>query len=167
MKVYRPLIKHHRLQRYILWLLAMLSWVGAVMFANRAIGARHNRQRGDITLAHLSRWVGNLIVTRATAIARATGKRQHTWRYSRFQRPTAFRRSLLGAKIRRLLKHKDPAAHIAQLITVLRNLDAHAAQLALNARHRRRRLVRIVPTIAPCARPRGEPAPPPALADSS
>lgn len=166
MKVYRPIIQHHRLQRYALWLLAMLSWVGAVMFANLPISARHNRQRGDITLAQLSRWVANLIGARAVALARPR-QRQQVWRYSRFKRPSGFRRSMLGAKLRRLLKHKDPRTHIAQLIAVLRDLDTHAAQLAYNARYRRRRLVRIVPPIAPCALFLGSRASSPALRDSS
>jgi hypothetical protein len=166
MKPYRPIIQYHRLQRYALWLLAMLSWVGAVMFASPPISARHNRQRGDITLTQLSRWVANLIGARAVALARPR-QRQHAWRFSRFKRPSHFRRSLLGAKLRRLLKHRDPRAQIAQLIGVLRDLDAHAAQLAYNARHRRRRLVRIVPPIAPAEVLREPSAHEPALADSS
>lgn len=123
MQVYRPIIPRRRLQRLVLWLLATLSWVAAVMFADRSISARYNRQRGDIALTHLSRWVGNLIMARAAAILRLTRRRQHLRRHTRIQRPSGLRRSLLGAKLRRMLKHKDARTMIAQLITVLRNLD--------------------------------------------
>jgi hypothetical protein len=81
--------------------------------------------------------------------------------------PQPFRRSLLGSKLRRLLSHKDFAAHIRQLIAFLRNLDTHAAHLAHCMRRRRRRLFRTLPSIAPASALTGAPTPPPAFADSS
>jgi hypothetical protein len=77
-----------------------------------------------------------------------------------------FIRSLLGARLRRQLRHKDFATRIAQLTQLLRNLDQHARRLAQRLR-RLRRLWREVPAIAPAALMLGPPAPSPALADSS
>jgi hypothetical protein len=89
------------------------------------------------------------------------------WMRGRDKMQTHFVRSVLGARLRRLLKHADPATHIAHLIAFVRNLDKHAAHLAYCMRHCRRRLWRRVPEIAPAAQFFTAPAPMPALADSS
>jgi hypothetical protein len=144
MHSHRPILTQHRLQRLALWLLTLLHWIAAIWSANRPAHARHRRQRGDISLDWVSRWVGALITVRALNMLRPRPRRMRFlyWRPAFNARPSHFQRSLYGAKLRRALKHKDPATHIAQLIAVLRNLDAHAADLALRIRCRLRRLLR-------------------------
>ena len=71
-----------------------------------------------------------------------------------------------GAKLRRALNHKHAATHVAQLITVLSNLDVYAARLAYRLRHLRR-VWRIMPPIAPGGTIYGAPASSPAFSDSS
>ena len=168
MKLHRPVLTPHRLQRLVLWTLTMLSWVAAVMFANRRIGRRHASQRGDISIAWLTRVVSALIMIRALhIIGRTPRPRPRYWMRGRDTRPSHFQRSLFGARLRRLLKHKDPATHLAQLGTILRNLDTYAAHLARCLRGRRRRLFRTLPPIAPAVHVLGAPAPSPAVSDSS
>ena len=169
MQLFRPILTQHRLQRLALWLLTLLHWIAAIICANRPAHARHRRQRGDISLAWVSHWVGALITVRALNTLRPRPRRMRFlyWRPAFNTRPSHFQRSLYGAKLRRALKHKDPATHIAQLIAVLRNLDAHAAALALRIRSRLRRLLRAWLAIAPATRLLGAPALPPPLADSS
>ncbi len=168
MKLHRPVLTPHRLQRYILWTLAMLSWFAAVLFDNRTINTRRFHQRGHISIAWLTRMVSALIIIRALhMIGRSPRPRHRYWMRGRDTRPSHFQRSLFGARLRRLLKHKDPATHMAQLTRVLRNLDTHAAHLARCIRGRRRRLFRTVPPLAPAVALYGAPASSPAFADSS
>jgi hypothetical protein len=168
MKLHRQILTRRRLQSYILWTLAMLSWFAAVACSNRPIGNRRAEQRGDISLAWLARAVSALIMIRALhMIGRTPPPRQRYWMRGCDTRPSHFIRSLLGARLRRLLKHKDPATHVAQLISLLRNLDTHAAHLARCMRGRRRRLFRKLPNIAPTVTLIGPPAPSPAFANSS
>ena len=168
MKLHRPVLTQHRLQRSILWTLAMLSWFAAVLFDNRPIGKRHAKQRGGLSLAWLTRMVSALIMIRALhIIGRTPPLRQRYWMRGCDTRPSHFIRSLLGARLRRALNHKDPATHVAQLMRVLRNLDSYAAHLARCMRGRRRRLFRTLPSIAPATPLLGAPALPPAFANSS
>lgn len=166
MQTHRPILTQHRLQRLILWALAMLSWIAATLLADHSVNARHRAQRGDISFAWLTRLVTNLIFIRATQIGRFRRRPIIYWRHGRDLRRRHLRRSLLGSRLRRALKRKGAAEQIAQLIAVLRNLDAHAARLAHNVRHRRR-LWRNTPAIAPADALRGRVAFAPALADSS
>jgi NAD(P)H-dependent flavin oxidoreductase YrpB (nitropropane dioxygenase family) len=147
MKPYRPILKHHRLQRLVLWALVMLQWIAAAL-AGHGIGRRHLAQRGDVSLAWLTRFATDLLFIRATHIGRLRlrGPTRY-WRHGRDLRRRHFRRSLLGARLRRALKHKNLVTHIARLIGVLRDLDAHATRLWRNLR-RRRRLWRTTPPIA-------------------
>ena len=161
----RPILTQHRIQRYILWTLALLSWIAAVL-AGRHANARHVAQRGDVSLAWLTHRVANLMMIRAAHIGRLPRCTPKYWRHGRDLRRRHLRRSILGAKLRRVLKHRDLRQHITQLIAVLRNLDAYAAQLAHNIRHRRR-VWRIMPPIAEAVAVHGAPASSPALADSS
>jgi hypothetical protein len=168
MKLHRPILTQHRLQRLVLWTLTVLTWFGAVLFDNRPIRRRHAHQRGDISLAWLTRMVSALIMIRALhIIGRTPRPRPRYWMRGRDTRPSHFQRSLFGAGLRRMLKHKHPATHLAQLSTILRNLDAYAAHLARCMRGRRRRLFRRVPPIAPAVLFLGSPAPTPAFSDSS
>jgi hypothetical protein len=168
MKLHRPILTQHRLRRLVLWTLATLSWFAAVLLSNRPITRRHAMQRGDICLAWLTRAVSSLLMIRALHIIGRTPRlRPRYWMRGRDTRPSHFLRSLFGARLRRMLKHKDPATHIAQLICVLRNLHAYAAHLARCMRGRRRRLFRTLPPMAPAVTLRGAPAPTPAFSDSS
>ena len=168
MPTHHPILTSHRLQRYVLWALALVSWIAATAFANRPISARRARRFGDVSWLDLSHLVGNLLMIRALHMLGRVPplRRVPYWLRDRGARPSHFRRSLFGAKLRRALRHKDPATHLAQLIAVLRNLNAYAAHLARNIR-RRRRLLRLVPQIAAATLMLGPPAPPPAFSDSS
>jgi hypothetical protein len=166
MKLIRPILSTHRLRRLALWTLTVLHWIAANLIHQRAITPRHRTQRGDISLQWLARLVANLIAIRALHILGAQRKASY-WRHGRDLRRRHYRRSLLGSKLRRALKHRDLATHIAQLITLLRNLDKEGARLAFRIRHRLRRLWRIMPAIAPAEAPYGAPASSPALSDSS
>jgi hypothetical protein len=169
MQLYRPVLTQHRLQRFVLWTLVMLSWLAAILFGHRKLDARRAHQRGDVSLHSLTRLVTALLLVRALHIVGRAPNRRCVpyWLRGRDKIPTHFRRSFLGAKLRRRLTHPDPATHIAQLIALLRNLDKHAAHLAHCMLHRRRRLWRRVPAIASAALILGVPAPTPAFADSS
>ena len=169
MQTYRPILKQHRLQRLVLWALAMLQWLAAVLFSDRPVSFRHIQRIEDTTLSGLQRLVTGLVMARALnllARPRRSG-RIHYWRRGRNMRPRHWVRSLLGSKLRRALRHKDIATHIAQLIAVLRNLDKHAAHLAQRMRCKLRRLWRTTPPIAPATALCGTPPPLPAIANSS
>jgi hypothetical protein len=168
MQLYRPILTSHCLRRLVLWALTMLAWFAAVFFAKRDIGPRQLRQRGDVSLEALARMAATLLIIRALhIIGRAPRRRIHAWRHGRDLRRAHFRRSLLGSKLRRALHHKDAATRITQLISVLRNLDAHAAHLARRIRSGLRRLWRIGPCIAAATDLPAAPRLQPALADSS
>lgn len=164
MQTYRPIIHQRRLQRYVLWALALLAWVAAMLSGARHPKARHMRQRGDIDLVRLVR---SLLVARALNMLRMRLRhRVHTARHGRNLRPRHFIRSFFGANLRRALRHKENLQRVAKLIHVLRNLDAYAAQL-LKRFKLMRRVWTIAPPIAPCAALHGAPASPPAFSDSS
>jgi len=168
MQMHRPILTPHRLQRFILWTLAMLAWFGALMFVNAPLSPRHAMQRGDISPAWLTRAVTALLIIRALHILGRTPRpRVYYWVRNFGRRPSHFGRSLLGARLRRALKHKDPATHVARLVALLRNLDGYAGHLARCLRGRRRRLLRLTPPIAPATALASSPPCAPALADSS
>lgn len=56
----------HQRQRRVLWALAMLSWIVAVI-CGRAISSRQGRQRGHVTLDGLTRLTIRLMIVRAAA----------------------------------------------------------------------------------------------------
>ncbi len=143
----------------------MLSWIAAVL-AGRHVSARRLAQRGDISIAWLARLVTNLLMIRAGQLRPFGRGRPQYWRHGRDLRRSHFVRSILGAKLRRALRHKDLVTQIARLINVLTHLDTYAVRLAHNLR-RRGRLWHKAPSIAPAAPLLGAPAPSPALADSS
>ena len=161
-------LTQHRFRRTILWTLALLTWIAAVLTNNRALSARHQRQRFDIPLPWLTTLVGQLLIIRAGHLARLRlPKRIRYWRHGRDLHLSHLQRSVLGARVRRTLRHKDIRAWIANLITVLRNLDAHAAPLAQRMRRGLTRLLRNWGPIAPAPLRYGAPAPTPAFSDSS
>ena len=168
MHIYRPILTQHRVRRLALWALTMLQWIAAIVFSDRQVSVRHIKQRVDAICLHaLTRLVGNLIIARALLIVRPRRRPINFWRYGRNLHCAHFRRSLFGAKFRRALNDKDLARHIAKLIAALRNLDAYGRRLAHCIRHRRRRLWRTRPAIAPATPIFSAPVRLPALADSS
>jgi hypothetical protein len=167
MHSHRSILTQHRFQRLVLWTLTMLSWIAAVLSANRAVSARHRRGRFDISLPWLTQLVGKLLIVRAGQLARRRRKRIVYWRRGRDLRRSHLLRSALGARLRRKLKHQDIRVWLANLIGVLRDLDAHAAPLAQRLRRGLTRVWRWWGPIAPAVALCGAPAPMPALADSS
>jgi hypothetical protein len=163
----RFLTTPHRRQRLVLWAIAMLSWIAAVLFAEREITHRQLRQRRRASIDGLRRVVINLILLRARELSGLRPRKLRFWKHGRDLRTRHLIRSLVGSKLRRALKHKDPAMRIARLIGALRNLDAYAQHLALRMRRRLTRLWAITPAptfVAPLV---GLLAPAPAIADSS
>ncbi len=168
MQHHRRHVTQHRFRRIILWTLALLTWFAAVLTDTRAVSARHQRQRFDIPLPWLNTLVGQLLIIRAGQLARLRRPtRVIYWRRGRDLHLSHLQRSVLGARVRRTLRHKDIRTWIANLITILRNLDAHAAPLAQRMRRGLTRLLRLVPAIAPAVALYGAPASPPAFSDSS
>ena len=169
MQSHRPILNQHRLRRLALWTLAVLSWITAMMFHDRALTFRHVAQRLDlISLPWLTQLVSKLLVNRAAQLARLRPpKHIRYWRHGRDLHRPHMLRSVIGARPRRALRHKDIRAWLENLMAVLRNLDAYAAPLAKRFRRGLTRLWRILPPIAPAAALLGPPAPPPAVADSS
>jgi hypothetical protein len=168
MKPNRRYLTQHRFQRLILWTLAVLTWIAAILSTTRAVSTRHQRQRFDISLPWLTRVVGELLIVRAGRLAHLRRNKPILyWRRGRDLRRRHFMRSIVGSKLRRVLRHKHTATWIANLIAVLRNLDAYAAQLAQRLRRGLTRLWRMVAPIAQAIAPFRAPAPSPAFSDSS
>lgn len=163
-----PLISNHQRKRLTLWALTALGWLAGVLFGERGLDLRRIKQRGHhLCLDELTRTVLTLIVARALQFTKVrTSRRVHPWKHGRCLRRAHFIRSLLGARLRRQLWHKDFNTRIAQLIALLRNLDMHARRLAQRLR-KLRRLWRLAPPIAPAALILGAPAPSPALRNTS
>jgi hypothetical protein len=168
MQFHRLILNQHRLRRLALWTLAVLSWIAAMLFSDRPVTFRHVQQRFDlISLPWLTSLVGKLIIVRAGELARLRCAKHIYWRRGRDIRPPHLFRSVLGARLRRALTHKDARVWIANLIAALHNIDVHAARLA---KRLRRGLTRLWPTrsaIALAVPSLGPPAPPPAFSDSS
>ena len=169
MQSHRPILNQHRLRRLALWTLAVLSWIAAMLFHDRAVTFRHIQQRtGFISLPWLTDLVGKLLIARAAQLARLRRRRRLIyWRHGRDLHRPHIIRSVLGARLRRALKHRDIGAWIENLIRVLRNLDAYAMPLARRLRRGLTRLWPIVPPIASATLLLGPPAPSPAVADTS
>lgn len=139
----RPRLSPHRQSRLIAWALAMLLWLRSVLNISR----RHLRQRGAFfTLDRLARLITNLIVIRAAEIAGNRTPRRRLFRDRGVDlRRRHFRRSVIGARLRRALKHRDFDTRIAILIRALRDLEPLAARLAKRMRRRNTKLWAIVP----------------------
>jgi hypothetical protein len=169
MHIHRRHLTQHRFRRIILWTLALLTWIAAMLFGDRAVTFRHIQQRTDlISLPWLTSLVGKLLIIRAAQLARLRGpKRILYWRRGRDLHRPHILRSVLGARVRRALRHKDIATWIANLIAVLRNLDAHAAPLAHRLRRGLTRLWRTWSQAADTPLHLGPPASSPAFSDSS
>lgn len=134
MQTHRPILTQHRRQRLVLWALTLLSWMSAMLLSDSAVAPRRMSQR-MFSLPWLTDLVGNLLFVRAVELARLRQrKRPVLWRHGRDRRRAHFMRSMLGARLRRRLKHKTARLWAANLIAVVRNLDAHATALARRMR---------------------------------
>ena len=166
MHIQKRHLTRHRRQRYVLWALAMLAWIASV-FAGSRITSRQAHQRGDISLQGLTRMVMELVVIRAGEVARIRRRNLAFFKRGRDLRRSHLLRSVIGSRLRRTLKRRDIAAHIANLIAVLRDLDAFARPVAQRLRRGLTRLfpiTRIAPSFDTIL---GPPAPTPALTDTS
>ncbi|WP_395646502.1 hypothetical protein [Terricaulis sp.] len=132
----------HRRARLIAWALAMLAWVHAAFFQDRIMTRRHLRKRGGfLSLDQVARVVTQLIILRAAERARLHRRGKISFhKHGVDLRPRHLRRSAIGARIRRALKHRDAGQRIARLAAALRALDVWAA---LFARRLARRLTRL------------------------
>jgi len=143
---HRFLTTQHYRRRLALWAVAMLSWIAAVLFAGRDVAARHMRQRyARVSIERVTRLVINLLLIRARELAPVRPGKPRYWRHGRHLVARHFIRSLIGSQLRRVLKHKDIATRVANLIRVLRNLDAAARPLAARMKRRLTRLLAIKP----------------------
>ena len=93
-------------------------------------------------LNRTARAIASLIITAAGAKSAPCAKSNH--RHGRLK-TRGFRRALIGARLRKALRDRDPYQRLGKIACALRDIDAHAAQLARRLRHglSRRRLVRI------------------------
>lgn len=156
MHMRKLVLTRHRHRRLVLWTLAMLAWIASIVLGGMRTDARRLRQRGDVSLDWLRRWVMKLVVVRAGEIARPRARRPRFWR-GRDQRRSHLFRALIGSAFRRALRHRDIAERVRRMTHVLRNLDAYADRIA---KRMRRRLTRLWPIAA-------RPAPATALADAA
>jgi hypothetical protein len=169
MQSHRPILTQHRVQRLALWTLALLQWIAAMLFSDRAVTIRHIQQRADlISLPWLTSVVSKLLIVRAGQLAHLRRRKRIVyWRHGRDLHRPHILRSVLGSRLRRALKHRDIRAWIANLVSVLRNLDVYAAPLARRLRRGLTRLWRIISPIAPTVALCGASASPPVFSDSS
>jgi hypothetical protein len=131
MKTHRFLTTSHQRRRLALWALTMLRWIAAVLFAGKPVSARQLHARcGRVSLERLTRMVVRLLIIRSSELRPRRRGRLRFFRHGRDLRPRHYIRSLLGARLRRVLKPKHLAARIDALIGVLRHLDRYARQLA-------------------------------------
>jgi hypothetical protein len=160
MHIRRFLTTSHQRRRLALWALAMLQWIAAVFFEGRTISARHVRQReGGACLAYLTRTTVALVIIRSAELLGRRPSVRHTYfKRGRDLRRRHLIRSLLGARLRRVLSYRgDVFTRIQNLTRVLRRLDDYARLLF------RRRLTRLFP-IMPSAGAFGFACPPDATA---
>ena len=115
------------------WL--MLGWIGAVLFTDRVpINRRHMRSRYSwLSLGKMARVISHLVVARAAQLMhRVTAAPARDFTGAGFRR--RFRRglrlrSMIGASLRRALRHPNLAQRYARLLHVLANLDLFARRM--------------------------------------
>jgi hypothetical protein len=104
-------LSKHRIQRLMLWTLAMLIWVQALLNGDtKRFSFRKFRQRRD----HIAR----------------LRRPKHKTNYGRARMRRHLIRSVLGSRLRAVLKHRSAQEAVAKLIDALRNIDVHAQHLA-------------------------------------
>ena len=152
-------LSRHQRQRLVLWALAMLAWIvsvlfGAREFSHRQLGQRHRK----MSLAGLEHMAIQLMIIRAVELARLRRpKRFRFYRYGRSLLRPHFIRSLLGSRLRRLIRHKDLHNRIIALFDVLRRMDNYAAMLGARMKRRLTRLHRSAPARTPATPRLGSP----------
>lgn len=133
----RPRLSRHRQTRIIAWALAMLLWLHSVL-RSAHVRPRHIRQRGAwLSLDDVARLVTDLIGVRAAALAGNGAPRKRLFRDRGVDlRPHHYRRSVVGSRLRRALKHRDFDTRVKRLIDALRDLEVFATRLAQRMRRR-------------------------------
>jgi hypothetical protein len=115
------------------WTLAMLAWIAWAFSAATAPKRRHIRRRyAFISLDRLARAVALLIISRAGDLAHKRRRDRNPF-FNRVRGrqvwPRHAQRSIIGARLRRALKHESFTTRIAILTDALRRIDAWAAPL--------------------------------------
>jgi hypothetical protein len=149
----RHLSKHRR-ARLIAWTLAILAWLAWAFSAERAPQRRHMRRRyGFISLEGLARTIALLVVSRAGELACMRRRANPFFARVRGRQrwPRHIKRSIIGARLRRRLKHPDFATRVAILAAAAANLDAWATAHIKKLRRGMTRLWAIAPASAPAA----------------
>jgi hypothetical protein len=118
-------------------------------------------------LDDLRRMVLQLIVIRAGELVRTRARNVTLFQRGRSVCRRHFLRSVIGSRLRRRLQHKNPAARVAILIGVLRDLDSFARPLAQRVRRSLTRLFPITSIAAFTVAIPAEPALTISLSDSS
>jgi hypothetical protein len=155
----QPIINPHRFTRIVIWAKALLAWLALLLFSDvsRRPNRRHIRQRyGFISLACIERLIGALAIVRATELANAPcikrppprnaappGFRRRAW-------GAGARRAILGGRLRKALKHREPR-HFERLLAALSDIDAFARRYLLKRVRRRFTKRRAVVMAAPPA----------------
>jgi hypothetical protein len=138
MQLSQPIIKPYRFARILIWAKAMLAWLALALFSETRINRRHIRRRYHfISRAWIERLVGTLAIIRATELAALPrikrppprnaappGFRRRAWR-------AGVHRAILGARLRKALKHKDPRRHFERLFAALSDIDAFVRRYLL------------------------------------
>lgn len=176
MKKPPSLINPYRIARLVAWLSAMLAWAMSVLYAHASPSRRRIRQRyGFLSLGRIERLVRALIIVRATELTRLRarpgfrGARNAAARgFRRRTAPGAWLRAIAGSRLRRALKHRDPAQHIQRLLVALGDIDGFARRYLV--RRAARRLTRRRPILLlapPAALLIARPMPQPCAANTS
>lgn len=170
------IIAPHRFARIVLWAKTMVAWLALALFSEIRIDRRHNRRRyHHISLAWIERLVGTLAIIRATELAALpriksqppqrnaapAGFRQRAW-------GAGVHRAILGGRLRKALKRKDPRQHFERLYAALSDIDAfarrHLLKRVLRRFTKRRAVVMAAPPVAAIA---SQPPSLPCVADTS
>ena len=162
----RPYLTQHRCRRLVLWALTMLAWIGAVL-AGVVPNRRRQRQRGDVSLDTLADFIKQLVLMRDAEVSDVEYERALFSRHDRDLRCAHVFRSVIGSKLRRALRHRDPARRIALLIHALKHLDVLTADFARRVRRGFTRLWPILPALMPAVAIRAAAVPALAAPDSS
>jgi len=137
-------LNRHQRQRLLLWALAMLRWIASVLFAGKIVTHRQlNQRHRKMSLEGLERMGIQLLVLRAVDVARLRQpKRYRFFRHGCSLLRRHYFRSLLGSRLRRVIKRKDLHGRIFALIDLLRRMDHYAALLGARMK---RQLTRLYP----------------------
>lgn len=139
-------ISARRLARLTAWTRLVLVWFAMFLFApSPPDNLRRVNRFGFLSLDALALCVRDLIVIRAAQMIAAAPQRRPRLDYATtgFRRrlhPRQLIRAAAGARLRRALRHHDPATRISILLAALRDLDRFARAIA-------RKLTRLTPIV--------------------